>query len=56
MQLHCGTDVDDEVIIDTTVSTDGAWQKRGHNSLNAVVTVIQNDTSKCIDYRVLSKK
>ena len=55
-QLQCGTDVDDEVIIDTTVSSDGAWQKPGHESLNDIVTVIQNDIGNCIDYRVLSKK
>ena len=33
-----------------------AWQKRGHDSLNGVVTIIQNDVGQCIDYRVLSKK
>ena len=55
-QIHCDTDVDDEVIIDATVLTDGAWQKRGHDSLNSVVTVIQNDISKCIDYRIPLKK
>ena len=55
-QLQCGTDVDDEVIIDTTASSDGAWKKRGHDSLNGIVTVIQNSIGKCIDYRVLSKK
>ena len=38
-----------------TVSCDGTWQKRGHSSLNGVVTVIAADTGKCLDYRVLSK-
>ena len=33
-----------------------AWHKRGHDSLNGVVTIIQNDVGQCIDYRVLSKK
>ena len=55
-QLQCGTDVDDLVIMDTTVSNDGAWLKRGHDSFNGIVTVIQNDIGKCIDYRVLFKK
>ena len=55
-QLKCGTDVDDKVITDTTTSSDSAWQKRGHDSLNGVVFVIKNDIGKCIDYRVLSKK
>ena len=55
-QLKNEITVNDETIIDTVVSSDGAWQKRGHDSLNGVVTVIQNDVGKCIDYRVLSKK
>ena len=34
------TDIDS--ILDTKVSGDGAWQKRGHSSLNSVVTLIGN--------------
>ena len=34
-------------------SLDGSWQKRGHSSLNGVVTAISN--GKCIDARVYSK-
>ncbi len=34
-------------------SLDGSWQKRGHSSLNGVVTAISN--GKCIDSRVYSK-
>ena len=45
------TDIDS--VLDTKVSGDGAWQKRGHSSLNGVVTLIGN--GKCIDYEVLSK-
>ena len=45
-----------EFITDTVASSDGSWQKRGYNSLNGAVTIIQNDVSKCIDFRVLSKK
>ena len=30
--------------------------KRAHDSLNGVVTIIQNDVGQCTDYRVLSKK
>ena len=41
-------------ILDTKVSGDGAWQKRGHSSLNGVVTLVGN--GKCIDYEVFSKK
>ena len=42
-------------ILDITVSGDGSWQKRGHSSLNDVVTLVASDTGKCVDYRVLSK-
>ena len=35
------------------VSADGTWQKRGHASLNGIVTLISN--GKCIDNEVLSK-
>ena len=38
-----------------TVSCDGTWQKRGHSSLNGVVTVTAADIGKRLDYRVLSK-
>ena len=55
-QLKNEITVNDVTIIDTAVSSDRAWQKRGHDSRNGVVTVIQNDVGKCIDYRVLSKK
>ena len=36
-------------IINTTISTDGSWQRRGFSSLNGLVTVIANDIGKCID-------
>ena len=42
-------------IINTTISTDGSWQRRGFSSLNGLVTVIANDIGKCIDYRVKTK-
>ena len=35
-------------------SLDGSWQKRGHSSLNGLVTAISN--GKCIDAKVYSKK
>ena len=35
------------------VSVDGTWQKRGHNSLNGVVTAICNGL--CVDRHVMSK-
>ena len=43
-------------ITDCQVSVDGSWQKRGHTSLNGVVTVISKENGKCLDHIVLSKK
>ena len=37
----------------TKCSLDGSWQKRGHSSLNGVVTAIVD--GKCIDHMVMSK-
>ena len=39
-------------IINTTISTDGSWQRRGFSSLNGVVTVIANDIGKCINEKL----
>ena len=46
---------DEQGISDVTVSCDGSWQKRGHSSLNGVVTVLSSDSGKCFDYRVMTK-
>ena len=43
-------------IRDCQVSVDGTWQKRGHASMNGVVTVISKENGKCLDVEVLSKK
>ena len=42
-------------ILDITISSGGSWQKRGHSSLNGVVTLVATYTGKCVDYRVLYK-
>ena len=42
-------------VVNTTISTDGTWQKRGFSSRNGVVTIISNSTGKCVDYRVKTK-
>lgn len=52
-QIHNSND-SSAAVIDTKVSGDGAWQKRGYSSLNGVVTLIS--AGKCIDTEVLSKK
>ena len=41
---------------DCPVSLDESWQKRGHDSLNGVVTAINWVNDKVIDYHVMSKK
>jgi hypothetical protein len=40
---------------DLSVALDGTWQKRGHTSLNGVVTATSVDTGKVIDIECLSK-
>lgn len=40
---------------DITAIFDGTWQRRGHSSLNGVVTAISGLNGKVIDCRVLSK-
>ena len=48
-QINNEITVDNETIVDIVVSSDGAWQKHGQDSLNGVVTIIQNDVGQCID-------
>lgn len=40
---------------DITAIFDGSWQRRGHQSLNGVVTAIAANTGKVVDVRILSK-
>ncbi|XP_068084596.1 uncharacterized protein [Anabrus simplex] len=40
---------------DIAVAVDGTWQRRGHTSLNGVVTVTSMDNGKVLDVEVLSK-
>lgn len=40
---------------DIPVAVDGTWQKRGHKSLNGVVTATSVNTGKIIDIEVLSR-
>ena len=46
--------VDDQGIADIAVSCDGTWQKRGHSSVNRIVTVISSNSNKCIDYQIMT--
>eukprot|EP00794_Sanderia_malayensis_P002423 gene2423-2792_t len=47
---------DDDGPQDCQVSVDGSLQKRGHISLNGVVTLISRENGKCLDYTIMSKK
>ena len=49
-------DNSNDLICNIAVSCDGTWRKRGYSSLNDVVSVINVETGKVIDYRVLTKK
>ncbi|GFT35810.1 uncharacterized protein NPIL_422681 [Nephila pilipes] len=40
---------------DITAAFDGSWQKRGHTSLNGVVSAICLETGKVLDFECLSK-
>lgn len=40
---------------DITAIFDGTWQKRGHNSLNGVVSAISGETGKVLDVKILTK-
>lgn len=40
---------------DITAIFDGSWQRRGHSSLNGVVTAISPDVGKVLDVRIFSK-
>lgn len=48
-------DINDESIIDVSVSYDGTWHKRGHTSNYGIGVVIELQTGLVIDYAVLSK-
>ena len=42
--------------VNTAVSVDGPWQRRGYASLNGLVTAISIDNGKCLTYECLIKK
>ena len=49
------TELEDQRVLDVTVSTDGTWMKRGFTSLFGCVFVISADTGKVLDFGVLSR-
>ncbi|WAR10616.1 hypothetical protein MAR_035692, partial [Mya arenaria] len=60
-EISCTTAIQQEMKdptgdhVETDVSADGAWQKRGSNSLSGHVTVIGKLTKKCVSYSVAKK-
>ena len=44
-----------DIATNCQVSIDGTWQKRGHASINGVVTLMSRENGKCIDTYVFSK-
>ena len=42
-------------VVETGISADGTWQKRGYSSLHGVSTVISMDTGKVLDTEVLTQ-
>ena len=46
---------DDDIQVDTGVSVDGSWQRRGFSSLNGVVTVISIENGKILDTETICK-
>ena len=50
---HCESDQDD--IVDTGVSIDGTWQRRGFSSLNCAVAAISVATGRILDVEAMSR-
>lgn len=43
-------------ILDLTVSLDGTWKKRGHQSMYCIVFLIEAESGYCLDFEILSKR
>ena len=49
-KIKLGKKVSEDEVMDIDAFFDGTWQKRGHTSLNGIVTAISRDTGNCFDY------
>ena len=47
---------DENAVTDTGITNDGAWQRRGHSSLNGFVATTSVETGKILDGEVMSRK
>ena len=52
--LSKSKDPNDDAVIDTAVSCDGSWQKRGYSSLNCVISIISMD-NKILDIEQMTR-
>ena len=44
-----------DTVVETAVTCDGTWMRRGHTSLHGVFSVMSWDIGKVVDYHVASK-
>ena len=51
--LESGDDNDNNGIVDTAISQNGTWQRRGHSSLSGCMTAISMETGKILDVVVV---
>ena len=49
-----GVTCEDE-IVDSSISCDGTWQRRGFSSLNGAVAILSTDTGKVLDVEPMSR-
>ena len=45
----------DDPIVDTAISCDGTWQRRGYSSLNGIVTIISMENGKVLDVEPMTR-
>ena len=55
LEIHKQNHVTIDNIVDTGVSVDGTWQKRGFTSLNGAVTAISIETGRVLDVEVMTR-
>ena len=53
--LFKSKDPNEDTVIETAVSCDGSWQKRGYSSLNGVIMVISMDNGKILDIEPMAQ-
>ena len=54
-EVHHDSSKMKEAVIPCAAMFDGTWRKRGHSSLQGVVTCISASTGKALDYAVMNK-